>query len=469
MSPTLGLGLVLQLSSLLLLLAAFGKATFRRVAPYLVICAITYHGITELVQLLTGVPSAHRQITSTQSIDQWTVLLGATLLIFSIFYVVLSRGNPRSSNDKEKDHAAAVQRILRVFDWRVLAIACLPLLAFAGHSEVQASSISDPSGMVGLARQFLALCLSLTLISFIAPNPSRRLIAIVPALGLVTVIGTRLGVIVFAGTVFFGLAMIHRSPPKRRILAVGLISLVLALSIGAARGHVGRQQFMNAPLAERAQMIVVSTISVMNGETSTFADQQESLGQRLDGNSFPAAIMDNLKNRGPVGIETVKNDIALAVPSALNPSKLSTDVTSRSEKEYIRQWYGMTFRGDFLPTQFGTMLAYAGWGGLLGIGAFLGAVFAAIDQRLLRLLTPGTFLLALSLLGCVLDYEGSMDAYTVGLRGALMVFLFISLLDRHRQEPAGSGRRRWWRRRRGSPELPTGELDHAVSGWPLML
>ena len=437
MSETLLLGLVLQGISIGLLIVVFKRSVFRRIGPYFVFGAFVYHGLTEIVQALTGEPSSYRVYAQTNAIDTWTVVAGCAMLLFAIAYAFVLTANT-SAGERETQTDLDVDRVVRILDWRLLAMICVPLIAVVGTSAFRPG---DQSGLkptatpalVGLAQQFLVIALALTTISFIITHKGNVVLPLLVQLGIMTLVGSRLEVLVAAVTTLFGLAILHRTPSARQIVTTIAIVAAMAFAITGARNGVGRSQLAATDLAERVQVLAGGALSAIQGEEPLYSRQQQPLGERLDGNSFPAAILTaESGGRDPVGLTTARNDLLLAVPSFVNPDKLSTNVESRSEKAYLNAYLGVGIRGDFLPTQLGSMLGWFGPIGLMFLAGLMGLAVGVAERVLRSRLTPSRLILTLALFGCVMRYESGMETWSLGFRGALLLVAFVFLADRVR-------------------------------------
>lgn len=439
-------GLLLQAVSLGVMFAAFGRATLRRVGPYFLFSAVVYHGVTEVVQAVTG-SSRYRGFTTQASIDRWLPIIGWVCLLFTVFYVVASRRRAHPAVDVEAERAA-FDRILRVFDWRILAVFTVPLLLIVARGGYHYGDLTNYKGTVaassGLAAQFFDIAVSLTTISFVAKHPRGFVAAILLELAAVVMVGSRNDLIVVFACTLFGLAILRRRPQRRAVIAVVILAGFVVLAINSTREIYGRDAYNNASsLGTRLTLIVHGAFGVFGSQPATYQGQSQPLGERLDGNSFPAAELDGMrKGVHPVGLTTARNDLMLAVPSVLNPGKLSGNVLDRSEKGYLANHFEVGYTGDFIPTQFGAMLGYFGVGGLLILAALFGALYGWLDRKLLAVSSPTRYVAVIALLICALSYPTPLDVYPITARGAVTLLLLMTVLDRLRPRVAARRQRR---------------------------
>jgi hypothetical protein len=154
-------------------------------------------------------------------------------------------------------------------------------------------------------------------------------------------------------------------------------------------------------------------------------DVPEPVGQRIDGNSIPAAMLARqVVDIAPAGLEKSLWEIRLAIPNILWPGKLDTPVAQRGAKDVFREHYQLTsppFPQDFLVTQQGSILGYAGIVGLLFGGLLLGSLYGAIDALIGRRKTVIPIIAGLGLLVCALSYELTLFVYATTARTVLIL------------------------------------------------
>ena len=432
-------GLLVQLAAILVLVGAFGWGCLRRTGFYFVVIAFAYHGIAELGIAVTGRRPPLRPAELEQMVGDWTVLVGASMLTFSLVYIALS--------DKASELQSVESRrraVLAALPWPPMAGASVFLVgvvAAGGYRGGASASYGEGIGgtQSGLTEQFLTPALALTMIGFIASGSNRRM---VPTLFggtlVVSLVGSRLTAVVLIGLTLFGLMLLDRRPTRRHVGVALCLVAALAFVVDQARQHSGRSAFTQATSAtDRLGQLAGGTLSWVKGDEARFADAAtQPWAERLDGNTFGALVLAELRaGEPPVGAATVVNDTLLAVPSALNPAKLSSDITERSEKLYLRQWFVLDLPLDFLPTQLGVMLAYLGPWGLPLLAGGLGVLYAWGDRLIGRGSLLG-FLVPLALLSCAMSYERSMETYVLTARGFAVIFVGAALLAAMRRPTA---------------------------------
>jgi hypothetical protein len=120
-SVTLWLPLVLQFCSAALLRLFLGKTWLRRPGTLLVLASVVYDGLS---QVLLSFPSIaqwdiYRNGIQPGFIAEADLLMSAAILAFTVAYL-MTCGPRREAPPLPGDTA-------RMLDWRILALACLPL------------------------------------------------------------------------------------------------------------------------------------------------------------------------------------------------------------------------------------------------------------------------------------------------------------------------------------------------------
>ncbi len=403
--------------------AVFKRQTLRLVGPYFIFGALVYHGLTEVVQRMTGQLSLYHVYAATADIDIWTVYAGFAMLLYTFGYVIVRK--PARDHQTKFD----VIMVFRILDWRVLVVLLVPLVAVVGTTGNKSTQVSQISTLTGLAQQFLILTLILATVGFIITHGNRILLPILVQLMVMTVAGSRLNIFIAAATTVFTLTLLRRAPSRRQLLATVAVASVLVLSVSGARTYFGRAQFGAASLTSRAQLLIDGLSESLQGNPNKLLGQSQPVGERLDGNSFPAAIIAS-ERRGhePVGLTTLRNNLLLAIPSFLNPAKLDSSEATRSEKAYLNEHFETQIEGDFLPTQLGAVVGYYGPFGLMLLSPLFGWILGFAERQFRRCLSPSRLVLCITLFTCVLNYSSGTDIWPLSFRGAIVVVIFLFLL-----------------------------------------
>jgi hypothetical protein len=426
--------LAMQMCALALLVAALRRRFFSHIGAMLVAVMVAYHGAGELLQRVFAGNARFRAEAPAIYVERWMLLVSAAILVYTgVYLAVLGRGRRNGVIDSPGDRDST----LRFFDWRVMLLLTLPLVALTAVGRGLAPSADEaaPTGYIppsdyysaGLSSQFLVLGIVLVAYALVARSDGRWFVRVLIGATLpVALIGQRALVAGVAVLLFYALARHGFSPSRRQLwTTIGLV-VIAGVVISAARTEAGRSEFGRGagPVARVIALIQGTAALASPGAQAALVDDYV---YRLDGNAYGALLLRDFdRGAAPVGTETLENAVALAVPSALNPAKLGTSVEDRSEKAYIGVRFGMSEGTDRLPTLLGTMLAYYGpWWLLLLAGALAGA-FAMADRWLKSGQGPIRLLASLGLLSCVLSYEAPMEIYPVTLRGVVVLLVLAA-------------------------------------------
>jgi len=423
------LSLVLQVVGLGVVRWTIHGQWARHAGALLLVVASAYHGLTEVVQALFPGRNTYRNYVTQAQRDDWVLLVSGALLIYALAYTLAVR-----RRESPEPPVTSIEGLnLR---WLLLITVPLLVLSMLGFAFVVGNG--DPTGgadnylVTGLVGQFTvfltAVCGALVIIRFGVrwALPVLLLEAIV-----ISTIGARGMVIVTCVMTLYGAALAGVRIPRRQLATAVALVAVLGMTISATRAIEGRQAFNpDAGPMDRVQALGRGLAAVPSGKG--LDSILDDFVYRLDGNTFGAIVLDSLgRGSQPVGAETIKNSIDLAVPSFLNPTKLESDTTQRSEKQYYAREFGTPQRSvrDILPTVWGVMLGYGGPFALLVWSLLLGLVMAVVDRRMVRGTTAVYFLLGMGLVQFVLSYEQGPQQLFLGMRGVLLVAAAVWVIN----------------------------------------
>lgn len=431
-------GLTLQVLAVTLLFLRVGRTWFTHIGAVFITLATIYHGLNEVLLWLFPDRDIYRVLVSAASISQFVLWVSVAILLLTLAY--LAALGPVSKVPSQAETNWQRSRIRRVFDWRLMLIAAIPLmiLTLVGQGYIVGTPASPGDFSAGLSLQFLLLAVTFASFGIVTRFGPRWLLpALLIQSAIFALVGSRLDIVITAALLLYALARFGISV-KRVHLGLGIATLVVvALVLTSARAAQGRVAVTPGE-SLRFDYLAAGIVSI--GSPATRDLVAADLGYRLDGNSFGAMELDALGIGVPtLGITPLRNDLLLAVPSFLNPDKTLSSIESRSEKEYAEIHLGLPLseiypgvRQDILPTQLGATVGFWGPGGMLLISLFLGAVFGLSDRWLLHRLSPTRLLVGVGLLSCVLFYEGSWDTYSVTFRGILLLLPVIWVIQGRR-------------------------------------
>jgi hypothetical protein len=431
----IAIGLLMQLAALLFLVRRLGRTLFGHIGAVFVVVASVYHGLNEILLWLVPDRDIYRRLVSPLYVDEFVLWISAAILLLTLAYVAVVRREVQSALVVPEARAMA-----RVFDWRLMLAAAIPLLGIVlvGNGTVSSAGYQPLNVGAGLSLQFFLLATALASFGFVARCGRRWLLLTLVLQSIaIAATGQRGAILATAGMVLYALARVGIVMGRGQLAAATVVFALMALVITSARGAEGRL----SAAADQSLRFDFLIVGVANLGSATTRDQiAGDLGYRLDGNSYGAMELGALSaGMPPLGLRPLLNDVLLAVPGFLNPEKGESAIEDRSEKAYAELNLNLPLpfvvpgtRVDILPTQLGAVIGFAGPWGLLLAALLLGALFGTADRWLLRQLTPTRLLIGVAFLSCALDYEASWDVYPVTLRGVLLLLPVIWCLQRVR-------------------------------------
>lgn len=454
-------GLTLQIVALTLLFRRLGRSWFTHIGALFITLATAYHGLNEILLWLFPDRDIYRLLVSQAYVGQFVLWVSVAILLVTLAYFAALGRSRTTPSRAESDWQRA--RIRRVFDWRLMLIAAIPLIVLTVAGQRYATGATTGSGTAqaldfgaGLTLQFLLLAITFASFGIIYRFGHRWLLPVLLAQStMLALLGERLEILVTAALLLYLIARVGISI-KRGQMGLGLAALLLvALILTSARAAEGRIS-TTAGASLRFDFVAQGVANI--GSSDTWDLAASDLGYRLDGNSFGAMELQALNSGSPsLGFAPLWNDLLLGVPSFLNPDKTASAIEKRSEKQYAEIYLGLPVpyiapgvREDILPTQLGATIGFWGPWGMLVVAVFLGAVLGMTDRWLLRRLSPSRLLIGVVLLSCVLFYERSWDTYPVTFRGILLLLPLIWMIQARLPVELA---RHWQPRRIASSEL----------------
>ena len=433
MSEFVVLGLLIQLVALVLVFNKLGRTWYRHLGAIFILIAVLYHGICEIFISLFSSQDTYRSLFEPKYVGQFVGLISIAILVFTIAYVWAIGTRPGPVLPADTPDAVLTRQI---FDYRLMLLITAPLLilTLGGHGFDSGGGLRGGAGVgttLGLTAQYFVLGIVLSGFGFVMRFGDRWAVPVLIVQSLIlALVGERLIIVSGALMLIYALSRMG-TKLKRAHVVVGLVLLVLfTWTITAARGAEGRYA-QGSGASVRLSFMTTGLSHLFS--SSTGEEIAYTLGYRVDGNSYGAMSLQALDNASsPVGLTPLKNDILLAIPSFLNPSKDQSNIENRSEKLYVERHLPIpelqTSAGvytDIMPTQLGGLTGILGPMGLVFAALVLGLGFAALDRWLRRGMGPARMLISLGVLYSVLDYEGSWDSYTTTARGILLLIALL--------------------------------------------
>jgi hypothetical protein len=449
MSPLIALGLLLQVMALALLWAKIGRSWPHYLGAIFILMAVIYHGVSEVLIAIFPNQNSYRPLFNPQYLAQFVLLVSVAILIFSITYVCTVGPRPELLVPPDEVGASLTKRI---FDYRILLIVTGPLLLLTLNGQGYATNGAiNPGGGVGttlgLTQQFFILGVVLSGFAFLVRFGQRWMFTVLMIQSLIlSLVGERLAILTGALMLLFALNRFSVKIRRRHVAFAFLMLFLFGWAITAARGVEGRYE-SSSGASVRLTFLTVGFTHLFS--STTWGEIEYTLSYRLDGNSYGAMSLQALENGStPVGSKPLINDMLLAIPSFINPSKDQANPIERSEKLYVEEnlpipelYQAPGIYIDILPTQLGGLTGILGPLGMLCAALALGLGFAALDRRLRYGLGPGRTLVSLGFFYCLFNYEGSWDTYTITARGILLLLaIMLPLLAIRRSVRRGDQR-----------------------------
>lgn len=446
--PIVLAGIAVAVACVWAMRAVLGQRMWSRIGMYFIVAALVFHIGTEVVSAVGDSP--YRAVIPQADIDRWLLVIIPALAILTTAY--LATTIVVESKTHEEQATSLVRRTAEFFDWRICLLATAPLylLALQGKGFVPTGDgVDDSYFLSGLTTQYLQLGISITAVAYILATGRLMRALVIQSVALI-LLGQRLPVV--AGLIIVGY-LVQRCgyrPTRRQVHTIIAMGILAAVVVSSARVTASRAEFAGG--SGPADRVTAITGGLEGLGTLSFDAIADDWLYRFDGNAYGARILERQHRDGSVGTATIRNSVALAVPSFLMPGKLEGDVTTRSEKAYVGQFYGFnTLTFDYLPTLLGGSVAWYGWVGVLVVALLMGVALGLLDRWLVSL-TPTRMIVAAGALLTALYYERGFDGVTVTARGVLSFAAVVWALTQV-QQIARSARTRT--RARGEPSRTT--------------
>jgi hypothetical protein len=435
MSVTLWAALLCEAVSIALLRHRLGKLWLRRPVVLLVLVSVACQGLPAVLLSFPSIAQwdTFRAGTAPGYIAVSALIASAAMLAFTVAYLLTQ---PQRAQPPEPD----VRVIARILDWRILALACLPLAVLTyqgkGYASVLASSPGTVNGTV-LAETFFPFLLALASAGFVLRH-GRFLPALAAQSVFLAAAGQRAPVAAAAVALVVVLCHAGKRPARRDLHAAAVMAVVLGLAITGVRAEQGRGLF-NGPsgLSARVSALAGGLSGLSAGAGPPLIAQAAS---RLDDDSFAGGILQAVSLGHPrLSPAGVPESVLLVVPSAVWPSKLAGSLTSLDPAVAETRAFGLQ-PVNFLPGLPGLYMGFLAWPWLIVLLGGLGAVAGKGERWLLREMTPARFTLLAGAVLAVPRYEAGLPAILVTLRYAAAAAVVVFVAERLRSGDAADGR-----------------------------
>src|ERR1700733_149238 len=258
MTVTLWLALVLQFVSVALLRLFLGKTWLRRPGTLLVLASVVYDGLS---QVLLAFPSIGQWDIYHNGIQQSFIakaglIMSAGMLAFTVAYLLTC--GPRREAPAAPEEAALAAKVL---DWRILALACLPLavLTYEGRGYANGSLTTGAGAplVTSFAGEFFTLLIVLAAFTFLLRHGTRWFVPVLITQSLLLAAsGERSPVITDAIALVLLLCVSGSRPRRSHLHAAAALTLLAVLAITGFRAGQGRSVFYaDSGLGARAEAL----------------------------------------------------------------------------------------------------------------------------------------------------------------------------------------------------------------------
>ena len=404
---------------MLIMLRRAKKGWLSKLGFLFIFIACAYHGVTEIIQLIFPNFNRYRTLVDQQAVYNWLFQVSAAILVISIVYsVVYVRINRFARAGKKK---TGLLNKPGLPSWQFLLVLAIPIYLAALLGKLNPESELGYWAL-GLSQQYMYLAIVLTSIVFVLKKTPKYLFPVLLLQSIaVFFIGSRF-FIVGSAILLVGTVQRYGYKLKRNQLAVafGLMAL-MTVTISLSRDVIGRP----AGVAERILGYRAGFSLRESPETFATAIKNDFV-YRLDGNSFPAMIDQQLEMGQPrAGLRSLYNDLWLVVPRFLNPTKLEADETIRDEKMYLAVHYRIPLGTDYIPTTLGVIFSYYGLPSLMIGAVFIGLSLALLDRWLDRTRSLFSLLVGIGGMTCILLMEQGVTIYLTTFRGIAVLYVFL--------------------------------------------
>jgi hypothetical protein len=419
MSVTLWLALVLQFCSVALLRLFLGKTWLRRPGTLLVLASVVYDGASQVLLSFPSVAAwdTFRNGIQPNFIGEASLVLSAGMLAFTVAY--LGTCGPRREAPAAPEDVALAAKVL---DWRILALACLPLavLTYEGRGYANGSLTTGAGAplVTSFAGEFFTLLIVLAAFAFLLRHGTHWFVPVLITQSLLLAAsGERFPVIADAIALVLLLGVSGRRPRRSHMHSAAALTVLAVLAITGLRAEHGRSVFYtDSGLGTRVEALSTGLSGQAVPGTPGLLAQMAS---RLDGSAFAGGILQAESDGQPqLSAAGVPESLLLAVPSSAWHAKLADAALNPALAEIDD--FGLQ-KVNFLP---GLVGLYAGFLPAAWLAAFLG-LFGALCGRgelwLLAARTPARFALLAGGVTAALEFEAGLPAMLITLRASAVI------------------------------------------------
>ena len=407
----------------------------------LVIMLCTFHGLTEITNILYPGADYHRVLVDQEAVDRWVLLVGFAIFLFSVAYTWTVKRIWKSRLQRPAHTQPQVNLPV------LLAIAIIAFSQAVANGQTnyqygQGNYIQNAYTywIAGLSADLFLLAMVMSSVGLILLCARRWTLPLIVAEALLlTIFGQRLEVI--AGIVMTAGAIARYGRPlKFKHFCIGLLLLAaLSALISASRNYYGRKTFSSS-MGERLLNIRMSALTALSDPD---LDLASDFLYRFDGNIFPTLVNESFREGSPgAGLGSLGNNFLLYIPSFFYTSKLESSVEDRDERTYILTHFGLDYKVDMAATLFAILFAYYGAVGLMCFAAGLGVVFAYLDRWVNFAGTTLSYIAGLGLTYCCIIIEQGAAVYFATFRIVICMLFVMTVTSGFRRSTGRSQKSR---------------------------
>lgn len=427
MSDTLLASLLVQAVTVMVLRLRLGRRWLRRPVTWLVLASAVNQAIGPLL-LAIGSIGAHDTFAIGVEhgyIDSANLITSAAMLVFTLAYLFT-----RPERTVTPQRPGDIPISARALDWRLLAVACVPLTLVTASGRGYNGATGSGQGTAlstNLTTSFFVVVVVLAAAAFVLRHGVRWFLPVFIVQSMVlTVAGERTPVLTDTIALVLLLLFAGVRVPARPLVAAAVLAVLAMLAISGVRVTHGRELFYsNSGIAARVGALAGGLSSA--GGSQGFGDTPGIVNQvaiRIAGVDFGGAVLQGISEGEPrLSPAYVPESLLEVVPSFLWPTKLDHGLALNPAQQEIDA-FGLQ-QINYITGMPGLYLGYLTPGWLMLLFGFLGIVFGWFEWWLLRECTPVRIVLFAGAMSAVLLYEAGLPTMLVQMRAAAALALAV--------------------------------------------
>lgn len=426
MTTTFLAALLVQCVMVALLRHRLGRRWLRRPVTVLVLASVVELGIgpTLLAVPAIGMHDTSRLGIQPGFIDSANLIMSVAMLALTFTYL-LTRPERTVTLERPADLMIAAKAL----DWRLLAVACIPLtvLTAAGRGYNDGGAIGPGTSLsTSLVATFFVVVVVVAAAAFLMRYGTRwfLLILIIQSMVL-AVAGERTPVLIDAIALIVMLLFAGLRVPVLQLAAAAGLTVLIILSISGVRVQQSRLlYYQDSGVSSRVDALATGLFAAGGSQGS--ADTPGLLTQfaiRISSVDFGGAVLQAISEGQPrLSPAYVPESLLLAVPSFVWPTKLDRGVAL---DPVLSQSNAFGLQDNFIPGMPGLYMGFLAPPWLVVLFGLLGIVFGWFERWLLREYTPARLVLLGGAVTAALSLEAGLPVMLVQMRSAAALALAV--------------------------------------------